>query len=142
MNLSILNSTLFGSYSLIYKLKILFTLLEGMWTSMSGSSIVILILVALLTGANFTLLFGKIREMKSFKGVHFVVGGNSLLGIIGSGCATCGLPILSLLGLGGSIMYLPFHGAELSYISFVLLIISLYLLNKNNSKSCAVSYIK
>lgn len=138
MNLSIIFSTIIGNYSLIYKLKIFLTLLGGMVTAMNGLSIILLFLVALLTGANLTLLFGKIREMKTLKGIQLVVGGNSLLGIVGSGCAACGLPILPLLGLGGSIMYLPFHGVELSYLSMTLLGISFYLLFKNRQQSCPI----
>jgi len=37
------------------------------------------------------------------------------------------------------VMYLPFHGAELSYISLILLIISFYLLIKNSSQVCMLA---
>jgi hypothetical protein len=142
MNVRILKDTLFGDYNVVYKLKLLYSLLQGMWTAMSGSGLVMLFLIALLTGANLTLLFSKMSLLKNSKRLRLVVGGNSLFGIIGSGCAACGLPILSLLGLGGSVMYLPYHGAELSYLSFILLATSLYLLLKNNDRTCAISYEK
>jgi hypothetical protein len=64
-----------------------------------------------------------------------MVGGSSVLGIVGSGCAACGLPVLALLGLSGSVAYLPFQGTELSIISVVMLSISLYLMVKSNSQS-------
>lgn len=142
MNVRILRDTLLGDYNTLYKLKLLYSLLQGMWTAMSGSGLVMLFLIALLTGANLTLLFSKMSLLKNGDRLRLVVGGNSLFGIIGSGCAACGLPILSLLGLGGSVIYLPYHGAELSYLSFILLATSLYLLLKNTSSACTISYEK
>lgn len=142
MNVSLLKDTLLSEYSIVYKFKILFTLFQGMWTAMSGLGLTTLFLIALLTGANLTLLFSKIRMLKNSKNLKLVVGGNSILGIVASGCATCGLPVLSLLGLGGSLMYLPYRGAELSYVSIILLAISFYLLVKNNNQACAISYEK
>jgi len=138
MNVRILKDTLWGDYDVTYKLKLLFSLLKGMWTAMSGPGLTVLFLVALLTGANLTLFFGKVNLLKNNKNLRLVVGGNSLLGIVGSGCAACGLPILSLLGLSGSVMYLPFRGAEISYISLILLMVSFYLLIKNSNQTCTL----
>jgi len=106
---------------------------------MNGPGLIVLFLVALLTGANLTLLFGKINMLRNSKNIKLMVGGNSLLGIVGSGCAACGLPILSLLGLSGGVVYLPFRGVEISYISLILLIISFYLLIKNSSQVCMLA---
>ena len=94
MNGSLIIDTVIGEFSLQYKISLLLALLQGMWTSMSGIGIVVLLLTAFLTGANLTLLWQQISKIKSFKNLHFVVGGNSLFGLIGSGCAACGLPIL------------------------------------------------
>lgn len=112
-----------------------------MWTAMSGPGLVMLFLIAFLTGANLTLLISKINLLKNNKSLQLVVGGNSLFGIVGSGCAACGLPILSLLGLGGSVMYLPYHGAELSYLSLIFLLVSLYFLLKNSNQACSLAKI-
>lgn len=68
------------------------------------------------------------KVLQKVQDLHFVVGGNTLLGLAGSGCAACGLPILSLLGLTGAIIYLPFRGAEISYLAVILLSISFFLL--------------
>lgn len=134
MNTSLLKSTLSGAYSITYKLDLLVALLGGMWTAMSGFGLSMLILTALLTGANLTLIAQRAVSLKSSGKVHFVAGGSSLLGFIGSGCVACGLPILALLGLSGSITYLPFRGAELSVISVALLSLSFYLMTRNKSK--------
>lgn len=131
MNVRLLKITLLGSFSLEYKLRLLIALLGGMWTAMSGFGLTMLIIVALLTGANLTLVAERIIRLRSFGKLHFVAGGSSLLGFIGSGCAACGLPILALLGLSGSVIYLPFRGMELSVISVGLLLLSFYLMVKN-----------
>lgn len=141
MNSDLTRNTFVGHYGMSYKIKILMFLVQGMWTSMSPSGLILLFLVAVLTGANVTLLFEKITTLNKFNKLQLVVGGNSLLGIVGSGCASCGLPIISLLGLSGSLMYLPYHGTELSYLSVVLLLISLYILVKSRNQACAVNYL-
>ncbi len=140
MNFSLVKDAFTGGYSFTYIFSLLFALLKGMWTAMSGMGLLLLLLVSLLTGANLTLLWEKVKTLHKFERLHLVVGGNSLLGIVGSGCAACGLPILSLLGLSGSLMYLPFHGAELSYLSVILLSVSLYLLMQSavDVKRCAL----
>lgn len=135
MNGSLVEETVFGSFPISYKVNLLLALLQGMWTTMTGVSLTIFILTALLTGANLALLWQKITVLRHAKGLHLVVGGNSLLGIVGSGCAACGLPVLSLLGLSGSLIYWPLHGAELSYISVILLAGSFYLLIEKSAKA-------
>lgn len=140
MNFVLVKDTLLGDFPLQYKMRILLILLQGLQTAMPFSTVVILILTALLTGINLSLVSVKLASFRTIKNVHFVVGGGSLIGIVGSGCAACGLPILSLLGFSGSIMNLPFHGTELSYFSLLLLLISFYILirsKKNVEKVCS-----
>jgi len=127
--------TLLGSFVLEYKIKLLFALLGGMWTAMSGFGLVMLIIIAILTGANLTLIFKRVIDIRSFGKLNFFASFGSAFGFISSGCAACGLPILALLGIGASAIYLPFKGAELSIISAVLLAVSFYLMIKSELKS-------
>lgn len=139
MNNSLVKNTFLGSYELVYKIKIVTGLIQGMWTSMSRIGFSLLIVIAFLTGVNLSLLSLKIKSLKEQGSLRFVVGGSSLLGIVGSGCAACGLPILALLGLGGSIAHLPLRGMELSYLSVLLLLLSFYILVKADAhQSCNV----
>lgn len=133
MNLGLVQDTLFGNHTLSYRINLMLALLGGMWTAMTGISLTILIITALLTGANMTLIINRIKNMKTAENLHLMIGGSSLLGIVGSGCAACGLPILSLLGITGSLAFLPFNGGEISLLSLVLLTISLYFLLRSNS---------
>ncbi|EKE06318.1 MAG: hypothetical protein ACD_19C00017G0018 [uncultured bacterium] len=132
MNSSLVKNTFLGDYGIEYKIKIIVGLTYGMWTSMSGIGLFLLTTTAILTGINLSLLSQKIKDLKAQGNLRIIVGGSSLFGIIGSGCAACGLPILALLGLSGSIAYLPLRGMELSYLSVLLLSLSFYLLIKQN----------
>ena len=140
MNASLARDTIIGNYGFDYKIKILIFLLQGMWTSMSGVGFSLLVATALLTGANLSLLSLKIKSLKKQGNLRFVVGGSSLLGLVGSGCAACGFPILALLGFGGSVLYLPLKGMELSYLSVLLLLVSFYVLTRTDTRqSCNIT---
>jgi hypothetical protein len=130
MNTDLVRSTFLGSYRFLYKIKIVTGLIKGMWTSMSGVGFFLLVTTAVLTGLNLSLLTQKVKNLKSQGNLRLIVGGSSIIGVISSGCAACGLPILAILGLGGSLAFLPLRGMELSYLSVIMLSYSLYLLVK------------
>ncbi len=130
MNNSLVKNTFLGGYGFLYKIKIVTGLILGMWTSMSGIGFFLLITTAVLTGLNLTLLVQKVKNLKSQGNLRLIVGGSSIFGVIGSGCAACGLPILTLLGIAGSVTFLPLRGMELSYLAVLMLSYSLYLLVK------------
>ena len=136
MNWSLTRDTIFGSHSLEYKVKIILALSVGMWTSMSRAGLLVLVVTAILTGLNLSLLIDKLDELRGLGKVKIVAGGSSILGIVASGCATCGLPILALLGLGGSVAYLPGRGIEIGYVAIALLLFSLYQLRKSYNQVC------
>ncbi len=131
MNSGLARDTFLGNYGLGYKAQILISLLQGMWTSMTGTGFAILIITSVLTGANLSLLLEKIKDLRDQGPLRLVVGGSSILGIVSSGCAACGLPILALLGIGGSLGALGFG---LSYLAVFMLLISFYLLLKTKTK--------
>ncbi len=126
MNFSLVKDTVFGSFPLSYKFNLLVALLGGMWTAMTRISLMLLIVTATLTGINITLLALRLLVLRGGGKLHVMVGSSSLLAIVSSGCVACGLPILSLLGLSGSIIYLPFQGTEISVVAVLLLCMTLY----------------
>jgi hypothetical protein len=126
MNFRLTRDTIFGNYPLSYKWNLMIALLEGMTTSMTKFSLFLLFLAGILTGVNLTLVTLRLKAMRGDGKLHFMVGGSSLLAIAGSGCAVCGLPVLALLGLSGSLIYLPFQGTEISVIAVILLLMTLY----------------
>lgn len=134
MNASLVRETIFGSHTLDYKWNLLIALLAGMWTAMSRLSLLFLVVVAVLTGLNLTLVVERLKTIRASGKMSLVVGGSSLLGIVGSGCVSCGLSILALFGLSGAIFYLPFQGRELSVLAILLLSFSLYTLLRQRAK--------
>lgn len=144
MNASLVQDALFGVHSPSYRWNILIALLIGMWTSMSELSLFLLTTVAILTGLNLVLTIERLRSIRSSGRMHWAIGGSSILGIVGSGCASCGLPILALLGFGGATAYLPFQGVELSLVAIILLSVSLHVLVKGRVEQarCAVPSLK
>lgn len=140
MNAGLVMDAMFGTHSAGYRQSILIALLTGMWTAMSAPSLFLLVVVAMLTGLNLMFVLERLRTVRSSGKMHLAVGGSSLLGIVGSGCASCGLPILAFLGLGGAAASLPFRGMELSILTVALLSVSLYILVKGRERQavCAV----
>lgn len=134
MNTGLVYDAIFGDHSWEYTQSILLALLFGIGTAMNGVGIVFLFTVALLTGANVSFLAERIRNVRASRKMRATVGGSSLLGIVGGGCASCGLPILALPGISGAIAYLPFQGMELSIVAIILLAVSLFTLIKSRSE--------
>lgn len=139
MNIKLLSFTLGSNFSLSAKLSIAASLLGGMFTSMTPFSLFLLVLSGILTGANLTLIYQKINLLRKMGSLELTVGGGLVLGVVGSGCSACGLPILSMFGVTGSLAFLPLQGGELAFVSVILLGISFYLLIKNvNNLSCQI----
>jgi len=134
-NFILVNDTLFSSFSILARLRLYGSLLLGMTTSMTYLALFLMLITAILTGLNITLVIKKIAKLQKMRRVHLATGGSTLLAIVGGGCASCGLPVISLLGLSQSLLFLPFKGVELPYISIFLLLLSLYFLIKSNNKA-------
>ena len=134
-NWSLVGDALFGDNSFSYTRSILWFLLVGIGTSMSAWSIVLLVVIALLTGFNLMLLIQRFQSIKASGGMQVMVGGGSLLALVGSGCASCGLPILALIGFSGAIAYLHCGGMEISFLARGLLVLSVVVLLRSSQQA-------
>ncbi len=138
-NISLVWRSLTDIHTISYKTAVLVGLLGGLWTNNTPQSLLILLLTASFTGINMSLLFKRLTQLRQ-KGNMRLVGVSSLLGALGHGCSACGLPVLVLLGLGGSLSFLPLRGTELSYISLLFVIATFVLLlrgaGRRDDKSC------
>lgn len=134
-NYSLVDQTLLGNFSYQYKLELISALFGGLLTAISRWSFVMLLDVGVLTGMNMMLLFNK-QQWAKIRSANFVAGFSTLFGTAGGGCASCGLPLLGLLGVSSSVGYLPFKGAELSVIAAGLLIFSFIVLLRQNLQVC------
>lgn len=55
----------------------------------------------------------------------------TISGILGSGCPSCGAPLLGLVGLPLGLFSLPLKGLELKILGVILITLSIYLITKN-----------
>ena len=129
-NASLLITTITGPFSLGYKLTLFISLLGGFWTAESPLDSILLLLSSILIGANFYFLGKTIYLLRHSKKIKLSVGGATIISLVTAGCASCGLSLISLLGLSASVSILPFHGLELHIAAVGLLIFSLWYMFK------------
>lgn len=137
-NFVLINQTFSSDNPFQYKLKLFVAVFLGMTSTLSLWGFCLFILTGILIGLNLAMVFQKVHSLRKMGKVHLMAGGGTVLSIVGGGCASCGLPVLSLLGISSSMLPLPLHGFALSYISVLLLIISLFFLLKSNKKTLEV----
>ncbi|MDF1498638.1 MAG: hypothetical protein P1P85_04800 [Patescibacteria group bacterium] len=101
-------------------------------------------LISLLLGLFISVLFGfyiallifrKDMAVKSISKDKLTSFAGTSANIVASGCPSCGVPLLGLIGLPLGLSYLPFKGLELKIISAVFLLISISYISKNIRKS-------
>lgn len=118
------------------KANFVFSLYGSIGTNFTAISASYTIAIAILFGINIALLAYYIRRARG--GVRNVgssgaagVGG-LVSGIFGIGCAACGTfvltSLLTLLGVSGLLVFLPFGGEEFGFIGVALLVYSIYIL--------------
>lgn len=115
-----LQETLLLAFNLAGSLKTNFTILSAVTT----------VLTALLFGVNISIVAYYVRKKKIIlekSGVATSTFG-LIIGVLGIGCASCGSLLVSLLGLGGALVFLPFGGQEFGVIGVLLLLFSAYTL--------------
>jgi|SRR3989344_1411321 len=97
-----------------------------------------IVILSFLTGLFFTLVFYKIKQIGKMGNERNFLGAFGVaLGIISSGCASCGLGILGILGLSSALAVLPLKGLEISIIAILILAVSIvYTMNKITYNVC------
>lgn len=140
LNYQLIADTFIHDFPLIAKVSIFFALLQGAWTGMTRIDFVFLLINSMLVGVNLTLVIKTVYQLGHQGKVHLSIGGATLLSIVTTGCASCGLSVLSLLGLSASLSFLPFRGLELHILATgILLFSSWYMLRQlYNAKYCKI----
>src|SRR5579872_71223 len=117
-----------------------YSLLLGLFTAFSPTDAWLQIIEALLIGINILLIIKTLSILQHSGKVHWSVGGATLLGIVATGCSSCGFSVLSVLGLGATsffslrlitpwVTFFPFHGLGIHLVSVAFLAFSaIYLL--------------
>lgn len=126
LNYRFLEASFLGNNPLSYKLKVIYVLLQGSYSAFSTLDFSLLILTSVLVGVNLVLVIKIIKELSEDRGkLTFVVGGSGLIGVAVAGCTSCGFSLLSIIGLGGALSFIPFGGLGLHTFIIALLLISL-----------------
>ena len=140
LNYRLFLNTVLGDFPITYKTKLLFSLLPGIYTAMSVLDFYLFLIISILVGFNLVLLFLTVKSLRQNSNVGLVVGGSSLLGIVAVGCTTCGLTLLSILGLSSVLTTLPFDGLTVHLISTVLLLFSTFYMLKKLEAVCKIPH--
>ena len=99
--------------------------------------------MAVLFGLYITLMVFRRDIIKGQAAGNKAAGfGGAFAGIIASGCPSCGIPLLGLIGFPLALYSLPFQGLELKVLSIIFLGLGIYLISKNIKKSLACQLIK
>jgi len=108
-------------------------------------------LISLLLGLFVSVLFGfyiallvfrKDMAVKSISKDKLTSFAGTSANIVASGCPSCGVPLLGLIGLPLGLSYLPFKGLELKIISAVFLLVSINYISKNIKRNLECSLEK
>lgn len=142
LNYKLVFATLFGSFSLGYKISVLFFLLIGATTAFSKIDLILLIITSILVGINIMFFVSTVSAMKTNgENLKLTVGGGGILGVVSTGCASCGFSFLSVIGLGSILPNLPFGNHTIYIFSIGLLLASSFYMAKkfNDSLSCKLN---
>jgi len=133
-------NVLINNYSILlssFSFMLLFTLFWGTLTSMTATSLIFLIVMSILAGIVLAMTIFIIRRQ-----VTAAVGASStsiIMSVVAPACPSCAIGVLSTLGLGGFMAYLPFNGLELGVLGVIVLSASLvFLSGKIISNSCPI----
>lgn len=108
----------------------------GFKETITMSSFASFIVIGLMLGILFSLIFYKTMMLKDVSGkVGFLGTVGIFLGVFAPGCAACGIGLLSALGFGAAaITFLPFDGLEISFLAIIILGFSIYKITKDIKK--------
>lgn len=125
LNYRLLVITFFQNSPLSYKFSLIYSLLTGALTAFSRADQILLLVTALLVGANLLLIIKTLTKLgQQKKKINLSFGGSAILGVVVAGCSSCGFSVISLLGLSASFSFIPFEGITLHLVAIILLVVS------------------
>ena len=123
INYQLILGTITGDYSITYKLTLLSSLATGSIQILPAYEVALIGITAVLVGINAAFITKLLKRIRDQGSLRLTTGGTSLLAVAGAGCPSCGISVLSVLGISTS--YLPIRGAALQLITIGLLGVSL-----------------
>ena len=131
-------NAVFRNYSLLwhnFSFSLLFSLIMGLIDSLTVSAFILLSILSLLGGMVLAMSIFLIRRQWTMSASVGLPG--IIIAILAPACPSCALGLLSTLGVGGILAFLPFGGTEFGILGVVILIMSIgYLSRKIVTKTC------
>lgn len=134
-------NTLVNNYRILlsdFSLSLFFLLLSGTISTMTTLSLLLLITLSVLAGVVISMtIFLVKRQVKGSVGAST---SGIFVSLIAPACPSCAIGLLSVLGMGGFLAFLPFRGLELGFLGMGLLGVStVYLSKKITTKTCSIA---
>ncbi len=129
--------------NVFHKSILIFAEMNGVYFTLL--TIILNLAIAVLFGLYLALLIFRRDVIKARALANKAAGfGGVGVALLASGCPSCGVPILGLVGLPLGLLSLPFKGIELKLISIAFLLLSIYLIDRNikNSLKCEIQIKK
>ena len=133
-----------GKYPLTAYMTLAAGLFQGGIATLATHAVILLAIISVLTGLVVMLITYKVRTARQgLRGTKAATMG-AIFGVAAPACAACGIGLLSLLGLGSAVAYLPFQGTEVAVASVGLLGFATHSLNKSMKEcdSCQIDLKK
>lgn len=128
------------NYSLLwhqFSISLLFSLITGSISSLTISALVLLSFISLLGGIVFSMSLFLLRRQLTMNASLGLPG--IIVAILAPACPSCALGLLSTLGIGGVLAFLPLGGTEFGLLGIVILMVSIgYLSRKIVTKTCEI----
>ena len=117
----------FSSSGFIKTINLFTNLTIGFGNTIKESSHISIILVSILFGVLLSLIFYKIKIIKSEdKKIGIIASIGIFIGALSPGCAACGVGLLAIFGVSAATLsLLPFAGLEISIIAIIILTYSI-----------------
>jgi len=137
-NYQLIGETLASAQPLSSKVSLFVTLVQATF-NVPWSMLLMQGVLMLLVGMSSSLIVYKALADQGMIGFQSIL--STLFAVSSSGCATCGLGILPMLGLGGVLATLPFRGQEFWLVGMLLV---LYTIHKTAQSitSCKITSCK
>lgn len=124
----------FSELGFFGSMKLFFRLALGFYETVMLHSFLSLLTISFLFGCLFSLIVykAKLNLEYSDKKTTWLGSVGAFFAILIPGCSACGIGIVSVLGISASALhFLPFDGIEISFISILLLVATIFYLSKN-----------
>src|SRR3989344_3335578 len=99
-------------------------------------NILFTLILSFLFGINLTLIIFRFKEIKKYNNESGTCIFTGIISLFSAGCPVCSLSILTLflpgIFAGFSLAILPFKGLEIQLLGIIVLLISIYILTKEN----------